>query len=280
MLRGRGDLAVRLLAPLPLPGLIPCRITPGFSHVRIVSDDAAGRRFVSGISCFPRSCIPALLHSQLISPSSALKNSRSSFKTMKQREIKGTKIAEEVPVPTMRSSRQLDGPLKNAGVKQSLLLRELEPHAPAKLRRRSANMSEGRPPISAWYSLLAVPPHFLNQTFEESSRRRFRKVRSNRKRPITHSAARSNQSDERRLLRASRSQSANEHAHIKGNATPFRLRALPRNTGKINLWLAAVQLQFENSQAGWAGCTRPGLDNVKPNGGDKGPLTEPGPPPR
>ncbi|KAJ8866393.1 hypothetical protein PR048_032236 [Dryococelus australis] len=35
------------------PGSIPGRITPGFSHVGIVPDDAAGRRVLSGISRFP-----------------------------------------------------------------------------------------------------------------------------------------------------------------------------------------------------------------------------------
>ncbi|KAJ8885406.1 hypothetical protein PR048_011603 [Dryococelus australis] len=51
------------------------RVTSGFSQVGIVPDDAAGRRAFSGISCFPRPCIPAPLYSQFISPSTALKNS-------------------------------------------------------------------------------------------------------------------------------------------------------------------------------------------------------------
>ncbi|KAJ8873745.1 hypothetical protein PR048_024579 [Dryococelus australis] len=42
-------------------------ITPGFSHVEIVPDDAAGRRIFSGISRLPRPCIPTLLHSHLVS---------------------------------------------------------------------------------------------------------------------------------------------------------------------------------------------------------------------
>ncbi|KAJ8875393.1 hypothetical protein PR048_023288 [Dryococelus australis] len=45
----------------------------GFSHVGIVPDDFAGRWIFSGISRFPRPCIPALLHSHFTSPSSALK---------------------------------------------------------------------------------------------------------------------------------------------------------------------------------------------------------------
>ncbi|KAJ8871260.1 hypothetical protein PR048_027566 [Dryococelus australis] len=44
------------------PGSIPGRITLGFSHVRIVPGDAAGRRNLLGISRFPRTLIPALLH--------------------------------------------------------------------------------------------------------------------------------------------------------------------------------------------------------------------------
>ncbi|KAJ8881692.1 hypothetical protein PR048_018178 [Dryococelus australis] len=55
------------------PGYISGRLTPKFSHVGITLDDAAGRRVFSGISRFPRSCIPAMLHARLASPSSALK---------------------------------------------------------------------------------------------------------------------------------------------------------------------------------------------------------------
>ncbi|KAJ8890864.1 hypothetical protein PR048_010373 [Dryococelus australis] len=45
----------------------------GFSHLGIVLDDVAGRMVFSGIFRFPRSCIPALLHARLASPSLALK---------------------------------------------------------------------------------------------------------------------------------------------------------------------------------------------------------------
>ncbi|KAJ8888655.1 hypothetical protein PR048_008147 [Dryococelus australis] len=51
------------------------RVTPGFSHVGIVPDDATGRRVFSMISSFRRLFIPALLHTHLTSPSSALKTS-------------------------------------------------------------------------------------------------------------------------------------------------------------------------------------------------------------
>ncbi|KAJ8896184.1 hypothetical protein PR048_001527 [Dryococelus australis] len=49
------------------PGSILGQVTPGLSQVRVVLDDA--------ISHFPQPCIVALLHSDLISPSSALKTS-------------------------------------------------------------------------------------------------------------------------------------------------------------------------------------------------------------
>ncbi|KAJ8898382.1 hypothetical protein PR048_003742 [Dryococelus australis] len=55
------------------PVLIPGLAHFGFSQVGIVPDDAAGLRVFSGISRFPRSLIPALLHNHLTSPSSALK---------------------------------------------------------------------------------------------------------------------------------------------------------------------------------------------------------------
>ncbi|KAJ8882744.1 hypothetical protein PR048_014557 [Dryococelus australis] len=48
------------------------RDQPRFSHVEIVPDDGAGRRVFSGTLRFPGSRIQALLHIQLVSPSSAL----------------------------------------------------------------------------------------------------------------------------------------------------------------------------------------------------------------
>ncbi|KAJ8870003.1 hypothetical protein PR048_029014 [Dryococelus australis] len=51
----------------------PRPVHSGFSQVGIVPDDAAERRVFSGTSHFPRPCIPALLHSHFISPSSVLK---------------------------------------------------------------------------------------------------------------------------------------------------------------------------------------------------------------
>ncbi|KAJ8883791.1 hypothetical protein PR048_015645 [Dryococelus australis] len=57
------------------PGSIPGLVTPRFSQVGIVPENAADRRVFSGIFRFSRPCIPAPLHSHLISPSSALKTS-------------------------------------------------------------------------------------------------------------------------------------------------------------------------------------------------------------
>ncbi|KAJ8867446.1 hypothetical protein PR048_031248 [Dryococelus australis] len=56
-------------------GSIPDRVASGSSHVRIVSDDAAGRQVFSGISRFSRPFILALLCTQIASPPSALKTS-------------------------------------------------------------------------------------------------------------------------------------------------------------------------------------------------------------
>ncbi|KAJ8870167.1 hypothetical protein PR048_029180 [Dryococelus australis] len=44
------------------PGSTPGGVAPVFSHVGIVADDAAGRRVFSGISSFPRPCVPAPLY--------------------------------------------------------------------------------------------------------------------------------------------------------------------------------------------------------------------------
>ncbi|KAJ8867766.1 hypothetical protein PR048_031569 [Dryococelus australis] len=61
-----GSVVVRLLAShLCEPGSIPRGVAPGFSHVGIVPDDAADRRVFSGISRFPRPCVPALLRTSL-----------------------------------------------------------------------------------------------------------------------------------------------------------------------------------------------------------------------
>ncbi|KAJ8891873.1 hypothetical protein PR048_004428 [Dryococelus australis] len=46
-------------------GSVPGRVTPEFSHLGIVPDNAADRRVFSGISRFPRPFIPALLHTHL-----------------------------------------------------------------------------------------------------------------------------------------------------------------------------------------------------------------------
>ncbi|KAJ8877463.1 hypothetical protein PR048_021918 [Dryococelus australis] len=73
----RGGLYVSLLASHQGElGSIPGRATPGFTHNGIVPDDAGGRRIFSGVSRFlPVKVIPALFHTYLASPSSALKTS-------------------------------------------------------------------------------------------------------------------------------------------------------------------------------------------------------------
>ncbi|KAJ8893743.1 hypothetical protein PR048_006343 [Dryococelus australis] len=66
----RGGVVVRLLVfHLGEPGSIPGGVALGFSHAEIVPDDSTRRRVFSGISHFPRSCIPALLHIHLSLPS-------------------------------------------------------------------------------------------------------------------------------------------------------------------------------------------------------------------
>ncbi|KAJ8871894.1 hypothetical protein PR048_028234 [Dryococelus australis] len=47
--------------------------TAELSHVGIITDDTSCRWVTSGFSCSPCPCIPALLHTHLVSPSSALK---------------------------------------------------------------------------------------------------------------------------------------------------------------------------------------------------------------
>ncbi|KAJ8898173.1 hypothetical protein PR048_003533 [Dryococelus australis] len=63
--RGLDGTVVRLLASHQGdPGSIPSGVAPGFSHVGIVPDNAAGRRVFSGLSRFLHLCIPAMLHVQ------------------------------------------------------------------------------------------------------------------------------------------------------------------------------------------------------------------------
>ncbi|KAJ8897705.1 hypothetical protein PR048_003055 [Dryococelus australis] len=67
-----GGVVVRVLTShLGKPGSIPDGFAPGFSHVGIVPDDAAGWRVFSEISRFHHPFLPTLLHSNLSSPSSA-----------------------------------------------------------------------------------------------------------------------------------------------------------------------------------------------------------------
>ncbi|KAJ8893489.1 hypothetical protein PR048_006087, partial [Dryococelus australis] len=54
---------------------------------KMLPDDAAARRVLSGISRFPRTCIPLLLRSHLISPSSALKSSMTCNHAIKARIV-------------------------------------------------------------------------------------------------------------------------------------------------------------------------------------------------
>ncbi|KAJ8891247.1 hypothetical protein PR048_010762 [Dryococelus australis] len=73
---GRGGVLVRLLAShQDEPGSSPGGATPGFSYVITAPNDVAGRRAFSGISRFPRPCIPPLLRTRVASPSPALKTS-------------------------------------------------------------------------------------------------------------------------------------------------------------------------------------------------------------
>ncbi|KAJ8895288.1 hypothetical protein PR048_000613 [Dryococelus australis] len=72
--RGGGVVVIRLLASqLCELGPIPGGATPRYLHVRIVPNDATGRRAFSGIFRFPRPFIPTLLRPHLASPLSALK---------------------------------------------------------------------------------------------------------------------------------------------------------------------------------------------------------------
>ncbi|KAJ8876970.1 hypothetical protein PR048_021422 [Dryococelus australis] len=92
------------------PGSIPGGVTPGFSPVGIVPDDAAGRLIFSGISRFPRPFIPALLHTHLASPSSALKTSTSAAekRNRSKRHVKTVHIERETTAIGTRSKQSVN----------------------------------------------------------------------------------------------------------------------------------------------------------------------------
>ncbi|KAJ8877924.1 hypothetical protein PR048_022383 [Dryococelus australis] len=74
--RSRGGVVVRILSShLREIGSFPGGVAPEILHVGIVPGDSSVRRVFSGISRFSRPYIPALLHTHLASPSSALKTS-------------------------------------------------------------------------------------------------------------------------------------------------------------------------------------------------------------
>ncbi|KAJ8897256.1 hypothetical protein PR048_002602 [Dryococelus australis] len=71
-----GGIVVSLItSQLGEPCSIPRGVARGFPHVGILPDDAADRRVSSRISSFPSPCITALFHTNIASPSSALKTS-------------------------------------------------------------------------------------------------------------------------------------------------------------------------------------------------------------
>ncbi|KAJ8896018.1 hypothetical protein PR048_001359 [Dryococelus australis] len=113
---------------------IPGRVTPGFPHVRNVPNDSAGRRVFSGMSCFPRPCIPALLHSRLVSPSSAVKTSM----------LRATQISSLAQLQALALCQQdclsRDGPLS----RQSSFWRIVRPCGAGVRRQRSDELAEHR----------------------------------------------------------------------------------------------------------------------------------------
>ncbi|KAJ8867407.1 hypothetical protein PR048_031208 [Dryococelus australis] len=169
---------VRLLAShLVEPGSIP-----GFSHMGIESGDAAGRRVFSEISRFPRPCVPALLHTHLSSPSSAIKTSISF-------PHDGVKTAlNDNPGWSRASAGRGDGRegigdrVKRAAsaiVRTSLPIHPLEPAAPGDMSRpirpgsswrvaeggqsvpatcaqTSAHLSSTHSPCSNWQTLFTI----------------------------------------------------------------------------------------------------------------------------
>ncbi|KAJ8887484.1 hypothetical protein PR048_013699 [Dryococelus australis] len=111
----RGDIVFRLFASLiGTPSSIPGGVAPRFSHVGIVSDDAAGWRVFSGISRFPRPCIMAMLHTHLASPSSALKTSIRVIASISSPECSGAARALPCTVALQSSDTSPPAPLPHS----------------------------------------------------------------------------------------------------------------------------------------------------------------------
>ncbi|KAJ8873806.1 hypothetical protein PR048_024641 [Dryococelus australis] len=70
-------------------GSIPSQITPGFSQVEIVPDDAVGRQVFLGISCFRASFHYGTAPYSYQSPSSAVKTTIRGITTTSYRRVKG-----------------------------------------------------------------------------------------------------------------------------------------------------------------------------------------------
>ncbi|KAJ8867302.1 hypothetical protein PR048_031103 [Dryococelus australis] len=168
-IRGRGDRAVSLLAshqgePVSVPG----RVTPGFSRVGIVPDDATVRWVFSGISRFPRPFIPAPLHTHLISPSFyTAGEGEPTPLTVPQSFLFETLLSQSAPLPFTEELRRTSGrgeptPLT---VPQSFLFETLlsqsVPLPAMEELRRTRGRGEPTP--------LAVPQSFLFETLLSQS---------------------------------------------------------------------------------------------------------------
>ncbi|KAJ8875870.1 hypothetical protein PR048_023773 [Dryococelus australis] len=99
---GRGGVVVRaLVSDLGGPGSTPGRVAPG---------PTAGRRVFSGISHFPRPCSPALLHTRLTLPPSALKTSMlRALHSCEIRLLLETRMPEQ-PIITLLGARSAASP--------------------------------------------------------------------------------------------------------------------------------------------------------------------------
>ncbi|KAJ8868627.1 hypothetical protein PR048_030166 [Dryococelus australis] len=164
---GRGGLVYRLITShLGEPGSTLGGAAPGFLHVRIVLNDAASRRIFSGISRFPRPCIPALLRNHFASPSSPQRCEESrggwladSRTHARDTWSKGVNDSRQLNIAAY-GSESFSGRHRNEGVEETGDPRE-NPPTNGIVRHESLVTRPGFEPSSPWWEasvLIAQPP--------------------------------------------------------------------------------------------------------------------------
>ncbi|KAJ8880013.1 hypothetical protein PR048_020635 [Dryococelus australis] len=150
---------------------------PEFSHVGIAQDDSSGWQGFLGDLPFPHPCIPALLHSHLISPSSALKTSllratqMSSLTHSSTHALNIDTLITSVTQERRQTNKAADAPAtssKMADNSDSEILNPVFPHTQEKieqnicLSRTKGGYGAARMRTLSYRRIYGVTPHLPN----------------------------------------------------------------------------------------------------------------------